>query len=152
MRNMSRKLLAIAVALVLFFMFDAFGLAKKSQGQGVKSAPAKELKLGWMGGITGFLSELGLNTKEVTDWAVEQANQAGGINDMQIKIVYADTKTDPQLARQSAERLIMSDKVPAIIGDYYTPNTDAVLEIVEKAKVPLITPGSSGNHAYQKGL
>jgi branched-chain amino acid transport system substrate-binding protein len=151
MRYISRKLLAIAVALVLFFMFDALGSTQKSHGQGSKSAPARELKLGWMAGITGFLSELGLNTKEVTDWAVEQANQAGGINGMQIKIVYADTKIDPQLARQSAERLIMSDKVPAIIGDYYTPNTDAILEIVEKAKVPLITPGSGGIMLTKKG-
>jgi len=151
MGDKSRKLLAVGMAMVVLFMSNAFGLVKNSHGQGTKSAPAKELKIGWMGGITGFLSELGLNTKEVTEWAVEQANQSGGISGSQVKMVYADTKTDPQLARQSAERLIMSDKVPAIIGDYYTPNTDAILEIVEKAKVPLITPGSSGIMLTQKG-
>jgi branched-chain amino acid transport system substrate-binding protein len=151
MWNISRKLLTMGIVLVLFFTIDGFGLVKKSQGQDGKGTPAKELKIGWIGGVTGFLSELGLNTKEVTDWEVSQVNQAGGVNGMQIKIIYADTKTDPQLARQSAERLIMSDKVPAIIGDYYTPNTDAVLEIVEKAKVPLITPGSSGIMLTKKG-
>jgi len=151
MGEMSRKLSAMGMVLIMFFMFDAFALAKKSHGQGAKSVPANELKIGWMGGITGILAELGLNVREATDWAVEEANQAGGINGRQIRIVYADTKIDPQLARQSAERLIMSDRVPAIIGDYYTPNTDAILEIVEKAKVPLITPGSGGIMLTQKG-
>ena len=125
-----------------------------SEGKGPSTpaaATGEELKIGWMGGLTGMLAELGLNTKETTDWAVDEANRKGGVLGKRIKVIYADTKIDPQLARQSVERLIKSDRVAAIIGDYYTPNTDAAMELAARYKVPMITPGSSGINLTAKG-
>ncbi len=151
------KYARLALAGVLVLSLTACGTrqgapASEKKGQSAPGpATGEELKIGWMGGLTGMLAELGLNTKEATDWAVDEANQKGGVLGRRIKLVYADTKIDPQLARQSVERLIKSDRVAAIIGDYYTPNTDAAMEIAARFQVPMITPGSSGINLTTKG-
>jgi branched-chain amino acid transport system substrate-binding protein len=110
-----------------------------------------EIKIGWMGGLTGLLAEFALDVKKGTDLALEEINGSGGVLGKPVKLVYADTKTDPQIAVQSAQRLITSDKVVAILGDYFSPNTLAILDTVEKAKMPLFSPGSNATEITQKG-
>lgn len=112
-------------------------------GSGGGQSATGPIKIGFVGGLTGPLAEYTTAGKEVIDWAVAEINAKGGILGRQVEVIYADTKMDPQLARQAVERMTKSDKVVGIVGDYYSPNTLALHKLVDLAKVPLVTPNSA---------
>jgi len=106
------------------------------------------IKIGWIGGLTGPLAQVVQDAKQGSEAAVEEINAAGGILGQKVELIYADTKIDPQLARQAAQRMIYSDRVSAIIGDYFTPNTIAAMDLARDNQVPMIT--FSGSDAIMR--
>jgi branched-chain amino acid transport system substrate-binding protein len=69
----------------------------------------------------------------------DEINKAGGIAGRKIHLVVYDTQGDPTKANQAATRLIKDDKVSAIIGPSTTGETMAIIPLVEKAQIPLIS-------------
>jgi branched-chain amino acid transport system substrate-binding protein len=70
---------------------------------------------------------------------VDEINKAGGIKGRKLKLVIYDTQGDATKAVQAATRLIKEDRVSAIIGPSTTGETMAVIPVVEKAGIPLIS-------------
>jgi branched-chain amino acid transport system substrate-binding protein len=73
------------------------------------------------------------------EMVVQAVNAKGGINGHPLKLVIYDDETDVTKARLHAEKLIQKDKALAIIGPSITPSSMAVLEVTQKAKMPLIS-------------
>lgn len=70
---------------------------------------------------------------------VKEANEKGGINGMKVEAVIYDTTGDATKAVQLATKLIKDDKVSVIIGPSTTGESMAIIPVVEKEKVPLIS-------------
>ena len=70
---------------------------------------------------------------------VDEINKKGGVKGRMLRLVTYDTQGDATKAIQAATRLIKDDKVVAIIGPSTTGETMAVIPIVEKAQIPLIS-------------
>jgi branched-chain amino acid transport system substrate-binding protein len=70
---------------------------------------------------------------------VAEINKAGGIKGRMLELVVYDSQGDATKAVQAATRLIKEDKVVAIIGPSTTGDTMAVIPIVEKAQIPMIS-------------
>ncbi len=109
------------------------------------------VKIGWIGGLTGPLSEFVLDSKEGADFAKDEINQKGGVLGKKIELIYADTQMDPQKAREAVQRYISSDKVVAIDGDYYSPNTLAIIPLIEQSKMPIASPNSNADEVTSQG-
>lgn len=144
---MARILKSFAVAMSIVVLMTT--MSTYSDAQARPQGPP--IKIGWMGGVTGALAEFALDCKKGSDVAVEEINAHGGVLGRPIELVSADTGTDPQKAVQAIQRMIISDKVSAIIGDYFSPNTLAVLDFAQRAKVPLFSPNSAASEITQKG-
>lgn len=109
------------------------------------------ITIGWQGGLTGFLAQSSLDAKSGTALAVAAANAKGGILGKKVVVDYMDTGTNPQKARQATQRLILSDHVVGILGDYYSPNTMAAAPIANKYQVPMIAWESQADAITQSG-
>lgn len=96
-------------------------------------------KIGGIFAITGPQSFLGDPEEKSMKLAVEQINQAGGIDGRMIEAIIYDTEGDPSKAVSNANRLISRDNVIAIIGPSATPTTLAVMPLVQRAQLPLIS-------------
>lgn len=70
---------------------------------------------------------------------VEKINAAGGIDGVKLEAVIYDSEGDPAKAVSAVNKLLHKDHVLAIIGPSTTPTTLAIVNFVEKAKVPLIS-------------
>jgi len=106
------------------------------------SAPASAappIKIGALFSITGPASFLGEPERNTAQMVVNEINAAGGINGRTVQLITYDTQGDATKAVQAANRLIKEDKVSAIIGPSITGDTMAIIPIVEKARVPLIS-------------
>ncbi|MRR39147.1 ABC transporter substrate-binding protein, partial [bacterium] len=100
---------------------------------------APPIKIGALFSITGPASFLGEPERNTAQMVVDEINKAGGIGGRTLELVMYDTQGDATKAVQAATRLIKEDKVVAIIGPSTTGDTMAVIPLVEKAQIPLVS-------------
>ncbi|MAY43192.1 MAG: ABC transporter substrate-binding protein [Oceanospirillaceae bacterium] len=91
------------------------------------------VKLGFIGGMTGRVADLGTGGRNGVTLAIEEQNARGGINGQPISIVYKDDKQDPVLASSLVKELIESD-VNAIIGPMTSAIATVSVEHINKAQ------------------
>lgn len=77
---------------------------------------AEGLKIGTLFPFTGDLSDFGPNFFNAAELAVNQINEAGGVNGAPVELIRGDTATSPQQAVEEARRLIDIEGVDALVG------------------------------------
>ena len=96
-------------------------------------------KVGGIFSSTGRASFLGDPEKKTMEMLVEKINAAGGIDGVRLEAVIYDSEGDPTKAVSAVNKLLHKDKVLAIIGPSTTPTTLAIVNFVERAKIPMIS-------------
>lgn len=122
------------VAILLIMVFSALS-ALAAQGP---------IKIGALLAVTGPPSFLGEPERNAAKMVVDEINAAGGIKGRKIDLVVYDTQGDATKAVQAANRLIKDDKVVAIIGPSTTGESMAIIPVVEKENIPLISCAAGG--------
>ena len=100
----------------------------------------KPVKVGVLFSRTGPTAQIEISQLEGTLFAIDEINQAGGINSRELIPVYYDPCSDPVKFRFFAEKLILEDNVNVIFGCYLSNTRKAVLSIVEKWQRLLFYP------------
>jgi branched-chain amino acid transport system substrate-binding protein len=119
-------------------MLAVAGLALAWAGCGPASK-AETYLVGGIFSITGPASYLGEPERNSMEMVAEEVNSKGGVKGHPLKLVIYDDEGDVTKARLHAEKLVQKDKVLAIIGPSITPSSMTVLEVTQKAKMPLIS-------------
>ncbi len=124
--------------------FDARIHQTDYTGPGRKEPPpidVKEVLIGYFGPSTDSDPEGG-DMWCAACLAVEQANRAGGYKGLPFRLV-ADWSDNPWGSGITAvTRMVYSHKVWAIIGGIDGPSTHLAEQVVAKARLPLLSPGS----------
>jgi len=97
------------------------------------------VKIGALFSVTGPPSFLGEPERNTAQMMVEAINKTGGVKGKKLELIVHDTQGDPTRTNQLANRLIKNDGVVAIIGPSTTGETMAIIPLVEKAQIPLIS-------------
>jgi branched-chain amino acid transport system substrate-binding protein len=105
---------------------------------------AGTIRIGGLFSVTGPAAFIGDPAKKTLEMLVKDTNRKGGINGRKIETIIYDTGGDPTKAVQLATRLIKDDKVDVIIGPSTTGESMAVIPLVEKAKIPMISSAAGG--------
>jgi branched-chain amino acid transport system substrate-binding protein len=100
---------------------------------------APPVKIGALFSVTGPASFLGEPERNSAEMMVAQINKAGGIKGRKLELIVYDTQGDATKAVQGVNKLIKDDKVVAIIGPSTTGDSMAVIPVVEKAEIPMIS-------------
>lgn len=66
------------------------------------------IRIGVPTALTGTYAQLGDEAKRAIEFAVDEANAAGGIDGRKVEVRYLDTEAKPELARQQGEKLALS--------------------------------------------
>jgi branched-chain amino acid transport system substrate-binding protein len=103
------------------------------------SFAAPPIKIGAIFSVSGPASFLGEPERNTAQMMVDEINKTGGVKGRKLELIVYDTQGDATKAVQAVNRLIKNDKVVAIIGDSTTGNSMAVIPIVEKVQVPIIS-------------
>jgi branched-chain amino acid transport system substrate-binding protein len=102
-------------------------------------SPPEPIRLGFIGGLTGRVADLGEAGRNGFQLAVEQANAAGGIGGRKIEILVKDDTQNPAQAKRVAEELVAA-KVAAIIGPMTSAMAEPVLAAATAGGVTVISP------------
>ncbi|MGQ9630822.1 MAG: ABC transporter substrate-binding protein [bacterium] len=106
---------------------------------GAVASAQEPYKVGAVFAVTGPASFLGEPEKKSVLMIEEQINAAGGINGHPLKVIVYDTESDETKTVLAVKKLIEKDNVLAIVGPSQSGTTLAVIPIVEKAQMPLIS-------------
>jgi branched-chain amino acid transport system substrate-binding protein len=100
---------------------------------------------------TGAYARLGQNQLRGYQLCVKQANEKGGVLGRKLELVFEDDQSQAPVAVGIYEKLITQDKVDAILGPYSSGLTEAVANVSEKYRMPMIAPNAATTSIYRKG-
>lgn len=109
------------------------------------------IKIGYYGDLSGPTFNFGESAKNGVLMAVEEINQAGGINGRRIDLVIEDDQGSAERAATRAGKLIDQDKVIAVIAGGTSGNSRAGAPKAQVAKIPLISPSATDPAVTQIG-
>jgi len=131
-----KKCLLLGLTLVLVLAICPFSEGDEKE----KPCPeAEPYKVGAIFAITGPASWLGEPERNTAVMIAEEVNKGGGINGHPLEVIIEDTVGDETKTVNATKKLIDSDKVCAIIGPSRSGCTMAIVPIVQKAEIPLVS-------------
>jgi branched-chain amino acid transport system substrate-binding protein len=95
-------------------------------------ADTDPIKVGVLYSETGVTSSIESSQRFGTLFAIEQINEAGGVDGREIVPVFYDPQSEPARYAVLAERLITTDNVKVIFGCYMSSTRKAVIPVVER--------------------
>ncbi|MDR2791095.1 MAG: ABC transporter substrate-binding protein [Campylobacteraceae bacterium] len=109
---------------------------------------AKEIKIGAIMPMSGSIAAYGQTAYEGLSLANKLEPKLK--NGDTVKIILIDSKGEKVESANAASRLISYEKVAAIVGELISTNTDQVVSIAEKAKIPVVAPAATNDRLTQK--
>lgn len=109
------------------------------------------LRIGASLSQTGPYALLGQNQLRGYQLCVKHANEKGGLLGRRLELVVADDRSEPEVAARVYEKLIVRDRVDAILGPYSSPITEAVADLAEKHRMAMVAPGAAATSIFRKG-
>ena len=100
---------------------------------------------------TGAFAALGQNQLRGYQLCVKHLNDKGGVLGRKLELVVYDDGSDPATAVRLYEKLITQAKVDLVLGPNTSPITDAVADVTEKHKMPMVAPSAAATSIFQKG-
>ena len=130
------RVLSLVMAIVLIL---GMGLALA----GCDQASSKTIKIGAIMPMTGDVSLYGTGTVNSIKIAIDEINKAGGVNGMQIELIFEDDENKPEKSVDAYNKLVTKDKVDVIIGCLTSKCSLAVAPLAQKDKIPMISTSST---------
>lgn len=102
--------------------------------------PHGALKIGVVMPTTGPIAYDGRLTLNGIEMAVDEINSSGGIKGNKIELLVEDSANVPATAVAAMEKLVGMQNVIAVIGDFGSSCTLAMMDVAQRTQTPLITP------------
>lgn len=110
-----------------------------------------EILIGEYSSLTGTTATFGQSTHRGLLMAVEETNNAGGINGKKIKLLTEDTQSKPEEAATAVTKLISRDNVVAVVGEVSSSRSLAAAPICQANHIPMVSSASTNPEVTKKG-
>ena len=130
-------------------------------------AAEKEIKIGVLYPLSGALATIGRDLQRAAEFTAENLvnnknpnvdvlmSKWGGIPNLgnaKIKLIFADSRGEPDRGADLAKRLIEDDKVAGLMGAYQSSVTKTVSAVAERYGVPMINDSSTSPDLTKRGF
>ena len=109
------------------------------------------IKIGVIQPLSGSVAASGNYVRMGAEIARDWINAKGGVLGRKIELLIEDNKSDPKEAASAAEKLIVRDKVPVIMGAWGSSMTLAAMPKLEEYGVPMVVETSSAATVTKRG-
>jgi len=129
-------------------------------------AAEKEIKIGVIYPLSGALATIGRDLQRAAEFTAENLvnnknpnvdvlmSKWGGIPNLggaKIKLIFADSRGEPDRGADLAKRLIQDDKVVGLMGAYQSAVTKTVSTVAERFGIPMINDSSTSPDLTRRG-
>jgi branched-chain amino acid transport system substrate-binding protein len=115
------------------------------------STDAEEIVVGHYASMTGSEATFGRSTDNGILLAVDEINEAGGVNGKKIRVITYDDKGDDREAGTAVTRLISRDGVVAVLGEVASSRSLVGAPVCQENGIPMITPSSTNPKVTEVG-
>lgn len=130
-------------------------------------AAEKEIKIGVLYPLSGALATIGRDLQRAAEFTADQLvnnknpevdilmAKWGGIPNLggaKIKLIFADTRGEPDRGADLAKGLILDDKVVGLMGAYQSSVTKTVSAVAERYGIPMINDSSTSPDLTRRGF
>jgi branched-chain amino acid transport system substrate-binding protein len=129
---------------IIFVIIAAFSVTMKphkATGH-TDHRPSNIIKIGVILAKTGNAAIDAAAGFKAAHFAADEINAQGGINGKQVKIKEFDNHSNPLDAKFAAEKAAQA-KVMGVIGAVWSSHSLAMAHVLQKAKIPMISPSST---------
>lgn len=110
------------------------------------SADAQEaLYVALAGPLSGSNANNGLEMVRGVQLYLDQVNAQGGVNGRPIELLLFDDQSDPEIARQQAQKIVEQYQPLVVFGHYSSATTQAAAEVYRQAGIPAITGSATAD-------
>jgi len=113
----------------------ALGMATVGAVLAMAPAASADIKIGIVAPLSGPAANSGISMRQAYEAAIQQANDAGGIDmngeKQMIEVVFEDSASRPEVGVSAAQKLLTRDNVDILVGDAIASSvTLAIMEVV----------------------
>ena len=138
MRKMMKKTIAVCMAAMMAMSIAACG----GTGGSAKGGDDSTFIIGSMGPTSGANASYGTSVKNGAQIAVDEINEAGGINGTKFELKFEDDQADAGVAANAYSKLY-SDNMDALLGATTSNACQAVNKLAQKDNILMVTPSGS---------
>ncbi|MBX5471611.1 MAG: ABC transporter substrate-binding protein [Acetobacteraceae bacterium] len=130
-----------------------------------RARAVEEVKIGAVFPLSGNAAAIGQDARHALETMAEIINgrhnipmllgEGGGLSGLggaKVKLLFADSQNNPQIARSAAERFITQDGVVAVIGSYTSATAVTISQICNRYQIPYISADNSSPSLNRQGL
>lgn len=136
---MKRLFVVLGVTLLLVLQLRA--------APGVAEEP---VTVGAIFSLSGLAADHNAPLIPMLELAVEEVNSSGGLLGRPVRLVLLDNQSTPIGSAQAAEEAVRQG-MTAVIGAHWSSHSLAIAPILQKAGIPMISPGSTHPELTQVG-
>jgi branched-chain amino acid transport system substrate-binding protein len=111
------------------------------------ASAADTIRIGLLAPLSHQVGEGQVNAANM---AVKRINEAGGVNGKKVELFIEDTEIKPEKAINGYKKLVMVDKVDAVVGAFSSGVVLSLMDHIARYKVPFIATASSSNTLGEK--
>jgi branched-chain amino acid transport system substrate-binding protein len=109
------------------------------------------IRVGHVASLTGDTATFGQSTDRGMRMALEEINAKGGALGRPLELLSEDDRSITEEARTAAQKLLQRDRVVALLGEIASSRSLAAAPEAQRARVPMISPGSTNPKVTEVG-
>ena len=119
----------------------------------VSPSPAQQpIRVGASLSLSGTYAPFGATQLRAYQLCIKHTNEkGGGILGRKLELVVEDDQSQPATAARIYEKLITQDRVDAILGPYGSAIVEAVADVAEKHRMPMVAATGATTSTFKKG-
>lgn len=123
-------------------------LLTSALGTSSQDFPRKSIQIAAIFSTTGIAAQSNKSVVDMVKFTVDQLNASGGILGHDVELVILDNKSTPIGSAVAAKKAVELD-VAAVIGGHWSSHSLAMAPILQKYKIPMISPASTNPEVTQ---
>ncbi|MEA2506033.1 MAG: branched-chain amino acid transport system substrate-binding protein [Actinomycetota bacterium] len=143
----SRRLRSVALVAVLMLLAVSCSNKNNNSASGGSNCT---WTIGTMGALSGPAAALGQVIEQGVAYAVDSANKKGGVP-CKLSLLKEDSQGDPTQAPGLARKLAQTSDLVAVVGPYFSGESNASGPLFNQAGIPFITPSATDPAIAQHG-
>lgn len=125
----------------LFLTLLTVLLPGRTSADGIAAKP-QPIKIGAIFSVTGIAAPHNQPMLEMTQLAVRHVNDNGGVLGRPLELIVFDNLSTPIGSAKAAHQIVQQD-MTAVIGAHWSSHSLIIAPILQKAGIPMISPGST---------
>ena len=116
----------------------------------VSCSTSDPYKIGFLGSLTGGVSEISIAARNGVILAIEELNRTGGISGRRLELLIMDDKGDPESAMRSLE-YFGGERVAGVVGPVTAEMARVAAPLAELKKMVMISPTANSADFPERG-